>query len=88
MASTSSGDSNLYADAGPQILGAITSTWAVALIVLILRFVARRISRVGFWADDWLVLAAFVSYPAEAEKLDANRSAAFSLGGGRSLRRQ
>ena len=47
---------------GPEILGAILSTWALSFVVLILRFVARKISAVGFWLDDWLAAAAFVGF--------------------------
>ena len=38
------------------------STWTVALIVVCLRFTARRLSKSGFWYDDWLMIPAVVSF--------------------------
>ena len=53
-------DSDLNETLGPEITGVIVSTWGISLLALILRFIARRISEVGYWIDDWLALAAFV----------------------------
>ena len=45
------------------IKGSIIATWALAVIAVCLRFVARRLSKARFWYDDWLVLPATVSIP-------------------------
>ena len=43
-----------------RIQGPIIATWVLAIIACILRFVARRISKAGFWYDDWLIVPALV----------------------------
>ena len=43
------------------IKGSIIATWALAVIAVCLRFIARRLSKAMFWYDDWLVLPATVS---------------------------
>ena len=45
------------------IKGSIIATWALAVIAVSLRFIARRLSKARFWYDDWLVLPATVSIP-------------------------
>lgn len=45
------------------IKGSIIATWALAVIAVCLRFIARRLSKARFWCDDWLVLPATVSIP-------------------------
>ena len=50
-------------DENALIKGSIIATWALAVIVVCLRFVARRLSKASFWYDDWLVLPAAVSIP-------------------------
>ena len=35
--------------------------WFYALLGLCLRVLARRLSKAGFWYDDWLLIPAFVS---------------------------
>ena len=42
--------------------GTVIATWIVALIVVCLRFTARRLSKSGFWYDDWLMIPAAVSF--------------------------
>lgn len=42
------------------IIGSVSATWALAVITILLRFTCRRISRAGFWWDDWLMVPAFV----------------------------
>lgn len=49
---------NLNQNAQAAIMGSILSTWALAVIAVILRFISRRIARAGFWVDDWLMLPA------------------------------
>ena len=51
----------LYSVENAQIKGSITATWALALIAVCLRFTARRLSKAGFWYDDWLMIPAQVS---------------------------
>lgn len=41
---------------GPDI-----TTWALALMTVCVRFIARQISKEGFWYDDCLILLATVS---------------------------
>ena len=51
---------DLTASKQPAIIGSIVATWAFAVIAVALRFFARRVSRAGFWWDDWLMLPALV----------------------------
>lgn len=44
-----------------NIQGSIIATWALALVSVCLRFIARRLSKAGFWYDDWLIVPATVS---------------------------
>ena len=41
----------------------IITTWAMALVAVCLRFLARRLSKAGLWYDDWLMIPATVSTP-------------------------
>lgn len=43
------------------IRGSILAVWFYALLGLCLRFLARRLSKAGFWYDDWLLIPAIVS---------------------------
>ena len=40
--------------------GPALATWALASIAVCLRFIARRMSKSGFWYDDWLLVPALV----------------------------
>lgn len=51
---------DLGASQQSEIIGSITATWALAVICVALRFLARRVSRAGFWWDDWLMVPALV----------------------------
>lgn len=51
---------DLAANQQPEIIGSIIATWVFAVIAVALRFFARRVSRAGFWWDDWLMLPALV----------------------------
>ena len=46
-----------------SLRGIIIATWAIALIAVCLRFLARRLSKAGLWYDDWLMIPATVSIP-------------------------
>ncbi|KAG8530682.1 uncharacterized protein KY384_004037 [Bacidia gigantensis] len=41
---------------GPAIQGSTSATWAIAVICVALRFIARRASKAGVWYDDWMVI--------------------------------
>ena len=43
------------------VRASVIATWTLMLIVVCLRFFARRVSKAGLWYDDWLVLPATVS---------------------------
>ena len=45
---------------GPDILAAIVSTYCISILAITLRTAARRLSKVGFWLDDWLIYAGMV----------------------------
>ena len=45
---------------GPAILGAVISVWGIAVLAVILRSVARRLSKVELWVDDYLILVGTV----------------------------
>ena len=53
----------LQSNESAQIKGSIVATWALAVIAVCLRFTARRLSKAGFWYDDWLMVPATVSIP-------------------------
>ena len=42
------------------IRGAVVFIWSLMLIVVSLRFVARRLAKAIFWYDDWLIILAAV----------------------------
>ena len=53
--------SAIYAGSrGPDILGAIISTYCISILAIGLRTAVRKISKVGFWIDDWLIYAGTV----------------------------
>ena len=43
---------------GPTVLAVSATTWVVGLIAIVLRFLARKVSRAPFWWDDWLIIPA------------------------------
>lgn len=46
-----------------KLQGPNTATWALALMTVCFRFIARQISKQKFWYDDYLILIATVSNP-------------------------
>lgn len=43
-----------------SVVVVIATTFAIALAFIILRMVARRVTRVDIWWDDYLAIAAFL----------------------------
>ena len=41
--------------------GIIILSWAIALLAVSSRFLARRLTKAGLWYDDWLMIPAMVS---------------------------
>ena len=44
-----------------RMLGVNIATFCLAVIAIVLRFIARRLTRTALWWDDWLMLPAIVS---------------------------
>lgn len=42
------------------VQGITSTTWALALIAVVLRFTARRMSNAGLWYDDYMTILALV----------------------------
>lgn len=42
------------------VQGITSTTWALALIAVVLRFTARRMSKAGLWYDDYMTILALV----------------------------
>lgn len=51
---------DIYADKRPTIIGVAFGTWAVAILVLLLRMGSRKARGVKLGLDDWLILGAVV----------------------------
>ena len=51
---------NLNESRGPDMIGAIVSTYCVAIAVVALRIFARRVGKVRLWIDDYLILVGMV----------------------------
>lgn len=49
-----------------DIISAMVITWVSALLALIARVFARRMTKVPWWYDDYLCVGAFVSLVCEA----------------------
>jgi hypothetical protein len=50
-------------DYRPDVIASIAVTLPLAALVLVLRLVARRMTRAGGGIDDWLAVLAFVRQP-------------------------
>jgi hypothetical protein len=46
-----------------DIISCMVVTWLAALLALIARIFARRMTKVAWWYDDYLCVGAFVSDP-------------------------
>ena len=42
------------------LLGTVVFTWTLMFIAVSLRFVARLLSKMALWYDDWLIMPAAV----------------------------
>ncbi|KAL8698796.1 MAG: hypothetical protein Q9224_001689 [Gallowayella concinna] len=51
---------DLSATQVPRILGVNIATFCLAVIAIVLRVTARRLTRAAFWWDDWLMLPAIM----------------------------
>ena len=51
---------NVNDSQGPRIIGTSVTLIVISTLALVLRFVARHLSRAGLWWDDWTILAALV----------------------------
>ena len=56
---------DLSASQVPRLLGVNIATFCLAVIAIILRFTARRLTHAVFWWDDWLMLPAIVRQTAQ-----------------------
>lgn len=52
----------LDANQGPKVDAITIFTFTLAVVGVSLRFLARVLTKASLWWDDWLVLAALVSY--------------------------
>ncbi len=43
-----------------QLYASIVTTYSLAAVTVLLRFVSRRLKRCPLWWDDWLILVALV----------------------------
>ncbi len=53
---------NLEDTQARRILGVNLATFVLAVMAIGLRFTARRLTRLPFWWDDWLMLPAIVGW--------------------------
>ena len=44
-----------------NVQASVLALWALTVIIVCLRFIARRLSKAGLWYDDWLIVPATVS---------------------------
>lgn len=49
-----------YETRAPVLYGGTISLQVLSTLVVILRFVARRVAKAGLWWDDWLIVPALV----------------------------
>lgn len=56
-------------DYRPDVIASIAVTLPLAALVLVLRLVARRMTRAGYGFDDWLAVLAFVRQPLDLDSL-------------------
>ena len=60
MATRHAASANYAGDRGPDILGAIISTYCISIVAIGLRATARRISKAEFWINNWLIFVGTV----------------------------
>lgn len=57
---TKAPDVDLTETKQPVLYAAVITTYGLAVIAVLLRFLARRLRRLDWWLDDWLILVALV----------------------------
>ena len=62
MSSTIPPGVDLSQDRRTQVYVAEITVFPVAVIAVILRLVARRVSKTRLWLDDWFILISFVRH--------------------------
>jgi hypothetical protein len=61
---------DINANNSPKIIGVSIFLMVLATTFVVLRFVARHLSKAGLWWDDWLILAAmFLSWGCDISML-------------------
>ena len=53
-------ENDLYEDQAPKLLPIFTVFLVLPLIAVALRLIARRVSHVSLWWDDWLLIVSSV----------------------------
>ena len=57
-----------------RIRGVVVFMWSLMLIVVSLRFVARRLAKAALWHDDWLIiLAAVCPFPSNPSSISRSK---------------
>ncbi|KAL7793706.1 hypothetical protein V8C37DRAFT_401787 [Trichoderma ceciliae] len=51
---------DLHESRAANLVGAWASTWGLAVVSVILRILCRRLARIRFWLDDWLIIASLL----------------------------
>ena len=46
----------------PQVYAAEIAVYPLAVVAVVLRFLARRVAKNPLWIDDWFILVAFVRH--------------------------
>lgn len=62
----------LNADQGPKVDAIAITCFSLALVAVILRFLARVLTKSSLWRDDWTILAALVGSAAELSSIPPN----------------
>ena len=62
-------DSNTNANKGPGIMVEVWTLLTFALLILSLRLACRKITKMGLWWDDYLIIISLVSEHSRRGKL-------------------
>ena len=63
----------------PNLYAAVIATPILAILVVALRFISKRLVRSSMWLDDWLTLLALVRYSPTQELPILDNNVASSL---------